>query len=343
MSRAYVRADASPLAGLGADWRRQPPTLRILRAFLGGTFLYAGVQKFADPTFFRAGDPGSIQTQLREFAQTSPLRPLLNALGHAPILVGVSIALLEIAIGLATLFGVAPIAAAATGLVLNVVLWLSATWHVHPYFLGSDSIYAVAWGAYLAGVALPDRHATVGRAGRRRAGRSDHVPDEGRRRFLRGAAVAVGTLLIGSVARTGAGSRPVRASESLPGGAGGAATTPPSRHAHRSRQHPPRGTPIATLQSVPVGGAISFQDPNAGPAILVRTARSDVAAFSRVCTHAGCLVGYDQASELIVCPCHGAEFDPRQRAQVVAGPAPAPLQAIPVAIDPATGQVLRQD
>ncbi len=342
MSRAYGRADASPLAGLGADWRRQSPTLRILRAFLGGTFLYAGVQKFADPTFLRAADPGSIQTQLREFAQTSPLRPLLNALGHAPILVGVSVALLEIAIGLATLFGVAPVAAAATGLVLNVVLWLSATWHVHPYFLGSDSIYAVAWGAYLAGVALPERQPTVSRAGRRRAGGSGHVPDEGRRSFLRGAAVGVGALLIGAVARTAAGTRPVTASESLPG-SGGTATTPPSRHAHRSRQHPPAGTPIATLDRIPVGGAVGFQDPNAGPAILVRTASSDVAAFSRVCTHAGCLVGYDQASELMVCPCHGAQFDPKQRAAVVAGPAPSPLPAIRVAIDPATGQVLRQD
>jgi thiosulfate dehydrogenase (quinone) large subunit len=343
MSRAHGRANASPLAGLAADWRSQSPTLRILRAFLGGTFLYAGVQKFADPTFFRAGDPGSIQTQLREFAQTSPLRPLLNALGHMPILVGASVALLEIAIGLATLLGVAPVTAAVAGLVLNVVLWLSATWHVHPYFLGSDSIYAVAWGAYLVGVALPNRQPTASRAGLRRAGRSGHIPDESRRNFLRGTAVAVGTLLIGAVARTAAGSRAVRASESLPGAAVGATTTPPSRHAHRSRQSPPSGTPIATLDSIPVGGAMGFQDPSVGPAILVRTASSDVAAFSRVCTHAGCLVGYDQASELIVCPCHGAEFDPKQRAAVVAGPAPTPLAPIPVAIDRTMGQVLRQD
>ena len=193
------------------------------------------------------------------------------------------------------------------------------------------------------GVAQPDRQPTAGRAGRRRAGRSGHVPDEGRRSFLRGAAVAAGALLIGAVSRTAAGSRPVRAAESLPGGSGGGATTRPRRHPHRSGQSPPAGTPIATLDSIPVGGAISFQDPNAGPAILVRTASSDVAAFSRVCTHAGCLVGYDQASELIVCPCHGAEFDPKQRAAVVAGPAPTPLAPISVAIDPSTGQVLRQD
>jgi thiosulfate dehydrogenase (quinone) large subunit len=339
---AHGRSDPSPLAGLAEDWRRQSPTLRILRAFLGATFLYAGVQKFADPSFFRPGDPASIQTQLHSFAQTSPLRPLLNVLGHAPILVGVSVALLEIAIGLATLFGVAPVTAAAAGLILNVMLWLSATWHVHPYFLGSDSIYAVAWGAYLAGVAWPDRR-PAGRAGRRRAAAVGRVPDEGRRSFLRGAAVGVGTLLIGAVARTAAGSRPVGASESLPGGATGTATTPPSRHGHHSKRRSPAGTPIASLTSIPVGGAMGFQDPNSGPAILVRTASSDVAAFSRVCTHAGCLVGYDQSSELIVCPCHGAEFDPKRRAAVVAGPAPTPLTAIPVAIDPATGQVLRQD
>jgi thiosulfate dehydrogenase [quinone] large subunit len=331
------------LAGLAADWRRQSPPLRILRAFLGATFLYAGIQKFADPAFFRAGDPGSIQTQLRDFAQTSPLRPLLTALGHAPILAGVSVALLEIAIGLATLLGVAPVTAAAAGLLLNVVLWLSATWHVHPYFLGSDSIYAVAWAAYLAGVAVPDRQVVAGRAGRRRATRSGRVPDEGRRSFLRGAAVAAATLLIGAVARTAAGSHPVGAAESLPGGAAGGRSPSPGRHGRRSQKGAPAGTPIATLDRIPVGGAIGFQDPNAGPSILVRTGQADVAAFSRVCTHAGCLVGYDQSSELIVCPCHGAEFDPKHAAAVVAGPAPSPLSSIPVAIDSASGQVVRQD
>jgi thiosulfate dehydrogenase [quinone] large subunit len=91
---------------------------------------------------------------------------------------------------------------------------------------------------------------------------------------------------------------------------------------------------IASLGSIPVGGAIGFQDAQAGPAILLRTGQRQVEAFSRVCTHAGCLVGYDQQAEMIVCPCHGAEFDPRHGAQVVAGPAPAPLPPVRVSVGP---------
>jgi uncharacterized membrane protein YphA (DoxX/SURF4 family) len=42
--------------------------LRILRAFLGVTFLYAGIQKFMDPGFLHAGSQTYIGTQLRGFA-----------------------------------------------------------------------------------------------------------------------------------------------------------------------------------------------------------------------------------------------------------------------------------
>jgi thiosulfate dehydrogenase [quinone] large subunit len=74
--------------------------------------------------------------------------------------------------------------------------------------------------------------------------------------------------------------------------------------------------------------------------VLCRLSQSDVAAYSRVCTHAGCLVDFDQGSGVLFCPCHGAEFDPKHGARVIGGPAPSPLASIAVAIDPATGQVV---
>ena len=67
---------------------------------------------------------------------------------------------------------------------------------------------------------------------------------------------------------------------------------------------------------------------------------SGVYAMSAVCTHAGCLVGYDQQARLLVCPCHGAEFDPAHGAAPITGPAPTALPRIPVAIDRQTGKVV---
>ncbi len=169
--------DTRPLRRLGwtsapsvkVSWERQGWPLRILRAFLGATFVYAGTQKLADPNFLRSGTPDFIGSQLHAFATGSPIRGLLLFLDHFPDLTGLGIALLETAVGVATLLGVAPITAAAVGFGVNLMLMLSATWHVHPYFLGSDSMYAVAWLAYGAGLVEMERRAA--RAAARSRGR----------------------------------------------------------------------------------------------------------------------------------------------------------------------------
>ncbi|MEI9907097.1 MAG: hypothetical protein WDO06_03535 [Actinomycetota bacterium] len=31
---------------------------------------------------------------------------------------------------------------------MSIGLWLAVTWHVHPYFLGSDTAYAILWLSY---------------------------------------------------------------------------------------------------------------------------------------------------------------------------------------------------
>jgi thiosulfate dehydrogenase [quinone] large subunit len=85
---------------------------------------------------------------------------------------------------------------------------------------------------------------------------------------------------------------------------------------------------------------VGFDAPGVGPAVLVRTATNEVCAFSRVCTHAGCLVGYDASSQILVCPCHGAEYDPARHAVPIAGPTSTPLQPVKVVLDKASGQVI---
>jgi rieske iron-sulfur protein len=67
-------------------------------------------------------------------------------------------------------------------------------------------------------------------------------------------------------------------------------------------------------------------------------AAGGVVAYSAICVHTGCLVtawvkaaGGDK--DVFKCVCHNSEYDPRQSAQVVFGPAPRRLPALPLAAD----------
>src|SRR6202162_3688944 len=98
-----------------------------LRVFLGGTFLYAGFDKLLDPSFLASSGPGSLVDQLHAFARDSPLAFLINGVAlHAPILVGLGMAALEIAIGLGTLGGWLFRLSAALGTAVALLFWLTA-------------------------------------------------------------------------------------------------------------------------------------------------------------------------------------------------------------------------
>jgi thiosulfate dehydrogenase [quinone] large subunit len=134
--------------GRGLSW---PPlwtsgwVLLPLRLFLGITFVYAGIQKLADPNFLQAGAPGSIQAQLQATVRTSPLGSHLGALTSHALVVGVAIALAEVAIGVGALAGLWTRVAAAGGLALSFGFLLTVSWHSHPYYLGPDIVFAAAW------------------------------------------------------------------------------------------------------------------------------------------------------------------------------------------------------
>ena len=91
-------------------------------------------------------------------------------------------------------------------------------------------------------------------------------------------------------------------------------------------------TRIVKLSKLPIGGTFTFSTKSQGvPAIAFRT-KAGVFAYSMICTHQGCTVSYNKGAKKLVCPCHGAQFDPTKGGKPVAGPAETPLATIKVAI-----------
>jgi thiosulfate dehydrogenase [quinone] large subunit len=322
-----------------------------LRAFLGFTFCFAGLQKLANPRFFTAADPASIHAQLAGAARRSPVHALISPLAHVAVPLGILIAFGELAVGVGTLLGLRARVAAAGGLVLSLMLFLTVSFHSAPYYTGADIVFAFAWTPLLlagSGSVLSLDAAIKDRAGRQAA----TAPRQGRRpgaaapeadrrevvlRGLATAAVAAATLVIGGLAaglgRLAGGTAGKGSPFTLHSAAGPVpVTTAGSGSSSATRTgKAPSGTAIGPAADVPVGQAASFQDPATGdPSIVIQPRSGQFLAFDAVCPHAGCTVGYDPTAKVIVCPCHGSQFSASTGA-VEAGPAPTGLKRLAIA------------
>jgi len=63
----------------------------------------------------------------------------------------------------------------------------------------------------------------------------------------------------------------------------------------------------------------------------LRQATNEVMVYSPICTHLGCGYRWDGGARKFKCPCHGSEVD--LNGKVVGGPAPRPLDRLPVKIE----------
>lgn len=129
-----------------------------------------------------------------------------------------------------------------------------------------------------------------------------------RRAVLQGAAVACGA---GALAACGGGSDETATPES---------SGPPE--------------PLARLDDIPVGGAVSATAPGRKKVLLVRKTADEVVGLSAICTHQGCTVVPD--GEVLACPCHGSVYE--LSGEVRRGPAEKSLA--PFAVTITDGQVL---
>lgn len=77
-----------------------------------------------------------------------------------------------------------------------------------------------------------------------------------------------------------------------------------------------------------------FTNPTDGvSSLLIRLANGNFVACERTCTHQGVSVNYDPRSKMIVCPAHGAVFDPKNGFSHVSGPGQGPLTRVAIHVN----------
>jgi thiosulfate dehydrogenase [quinone] large subunit len=327
-----------------------------LRAFLGVTFTFAGLQKLANPGFFDANNPTSIQQQFKQAAHNSPVHALLSPLVHLAVALGVVMALGELAVGLGALLGLWTRLAAIGGMLLSFTLFLTISFHSSPYYTGSDIVFVFAWlplllagsGAVLSVDALASSRVSSSRVNAdtdapgmpTTAGRNEID----RRTFARkagalGAAGALGVLLAGLAAGLGRlvghySNHPAAANPKALSSGGTSPTTNTTGSSPTTKSQKPPGKSLGPASAVAVGGAATFNDPKTGdPAVVVQPAAGTFVAFDVICPHQGCTVGYDTAAKLFICPCHGSRFNGETGGRLT-GPAPRGLTRITIAEGP---------
>jgi thiosulfate dehydrogenase [quinone] large subunit len=358
-----------PRGWLLAGWALLP-----LRAFLAFTFLFAGLQKLANPAFFNWGSPYSLHAMMIGYARQSPIHSLLSPLVRYATAVGLVIALGEVAVGIGMALGLWTRIAALGGALISLSLFLAVSFHSTPWYTGSDIVFLFAFTPLLIAGAggvwsvdaliarrlahesrLDDPRVVVldfGQAqrscgsyhqGRCTALRNRICAPEGcpwleaaplptgrrgdevnRRAVVLGGVAAIGAATLGAItAGTDAGIGRLEASSSA--GAVPPNSLPPTTGGSNSL-----GTLIGSAADVPVGTSGTFTVPNSGdPGLVVQVALEKFVAYDATCPHEGCTVAYQPSANLIVCPCHGSEFEVSNGA-VISGPAPHGLTALVV-------------
>jgi serine/threonine protein kinase/Rieske Fe-S protein len=118
--------------------------------------------------------------------------------------------------------------------------------------------------------------------------------------------------------------------------------TQPPQPTPKPTQPPPTPTPtppqhtgtVIGYTNQPTNSGKTFTNPKDGnSSILVHLPNGNFVACERQCTHQGVNVNYDAGSQKLVCPAHGAVFDPANGFSVVQGPANTPLPGVSIRVN----------
>ena len=352
---ARARTALTPFASVGV-------AAVILRIFLGGTMLYAGLDKLIlDPRFLQADGVGSIGETLRYFVATGgPLAPLVEAVAISqPVAVGAAMAIAQLVVAGSLLTGSWVRSGALLGAAISLTLALTSTWGVSPYYLGNDLPYLVG---FLVLAALGDggmvRVGAPARRGYDPTRRAAIVSSAGivallaalvlldRARFaslLAGGSASSGTPTPSATPATSPS--PDASATASPSDAGGddddddddgdddgAKTPKPSESATGGGGSGSGGTAsgsvISGAQSLASGQALNFSA--GGTAAVLLKDGGTYRAFERACTHQGTNVDWEAGNGSFYCNNHGARFS--ATGEAIVGPARTPLRPIEVSV-----------
>jgi Rieske Fe-S protein len=110
----------------------------------------------------------------------------------------------------------------------------------------------------------------------------------------------------------------------------------------RSGEQKQKWVKVADLQSFPEGEPVRInfalreqdaylEQTTVHSVWVVKRSASEVTAYSPICPHAGCYYNWNTQLRRFECPCHASVF--RIDGPVIAGPAPRPLDTLPVKVE----------
>jgi len=330
----------------------------LLRAFLGGTMLYAGLDKvILDPRFLQADGVGSIGDTLRLFVTAGgPLAPLVSAVAVGqPVLIGAAMAGTQVLVGALLLSGSWVRLGALLGAAISLSLALTASWGVSPYYYGNDLPYLVAFLAL----------AAIGDGGVLRAGAPvtrGHDPQRRAALFTGGGALLALLALValdrsrlaGLLAQNGGSDPAASPSASASASEAPAASATPGSDEDGEKDDDDddendgemkspqpsesasgggggggtSGAVIKGADALSPGQALNFSA--GGTAAVLLKDGGTYRAFERACTHQGTNVDWDSANGSFYCSNHGARFS--AAGDAIVGPARTALRPITVSV-----------
>ncbi|MEU2244198.1 DoxX family membrane protein [Streptomyces sp. NPDC018338] len=116
-----------------------------LRVFLGFISIYAGMGKLCDPVYFDGGERGSMVKWLNSLHPWPLAEPLRDFALQHPVGAGLTVAFLQVVVGVLTVLGLWQRAAAVVGALLSAALILTVSWKTVPVYDSADIIYLAAW------------------------------------------------------------------------------------------------------------------------------------------------------------------------------------------------------